>query len=214
MDEPFTRRPTPVLALNGMQLCELTLDSPADNLALDEALLDHCEENKTDEVLRFWQPTGYFVVLGYANAVSTEVHLPFCRHAGIPVLRRCSGGGTVLQGPGCLNYSLVLRATESGPLSGITGTNCFIMKRHRDALSPLLGQDVRISGHTDLAVSDRKFSGNAQRRKRRYILFHGSFLLDLDLAMVEKTLQMPARQPDYRAQRSHGDFLTNLRLPA
>src|SRR5689334_4969218 len=97
-----------------MNWLDLTLSSPSLNLALDEALLDQCEEGSSDEVLRFWEPREPFVVLGYSNKVLSEVNLSYCRENNIPVLRRTSGGGTVLQGPGCLNYSLVL-ASERRP---------------------------------------------------------------------------------------------------
>jgi lipoate-protein ligase A len=45
-------------------------------------------------------------------------------------------------------------------------------------------------------------------------LFHGTFLLNLDIALVEKALPMPSRQPDYRLNRPHFQFLRNLNLPA
>src|ERR1035441_2815400 len=96
-----------------MKLCDLTLPTPEENLACDEVLLDLCEAGGSDEVLRFWAPPQYFVVVGYANKAATEVNLPVCRELVIPVLRRCTGGGTVLQGPGVLNYSLILRIDES-----------------------------------------------------------------------------------------------------
>jgi lipoate-protein ligase A len=69
-------------------------------------------------------------------------------------------------------------------------------------------------GTTDLALGDRKFSGNAQRRKRHWLLFHGTILYRFDLAFIERLLPLPARQPDYRHDRGHGDFLANLPLPA
>ena len=92
-----------------MDCLDLTLPSPAANLACDEVLLDACEEGSGPEVLRFWEPREYFVVAGFSNSVVREANLEACRHIGVGVFRRCSGGGTVLQGPGCLNYSLALK---------------------------------------------------------------------------------------------------------
>ena len=183
-------------------------------MACDEALLDLCEAGDCGEVLRFWDPNHYFVVIGYANRAAEEVNLEFCRRHQIPVLRRCSGGGTVLQGPGCLNYSLVLRWDGRQPIQSITGTNDFVLKRHQEVLSRLLGALVEKRGHTDLAIGGLKFSGNAQRRRQKSLLFHGSFLLHLDIEMVEKALPFPSRQPDYRVDRSHADFLMNLSVPS
>lgn len=204
-----------------MKYFDLTLPTPAGNLACDEALLDLCEHGGGEEILRFWEPQTPFVVLGYANRATQEVNLRACEEAKIGVFRRCSGGGTVLQGPGCLNYSLILRIdgkyetdSPARPLESIAGTNQFILERQRAALEPLLSEAVQMEGQTDLAIGGRKFSGNAQRRLRKCLIFHGTFLLNFDLALVEKFLPMPSKQPCYREDRSHAEFLANLNLPS
>jgi lipoate-protein ligase A len=197
-----------------MQCLDLTLAAPEQNLACDEALLDWCEAGYDREILRFWEPAQYFVVLGYTNKLATEVNSSACETRQIPMLRRCSGGGTVLQGPGCLNYSLLLKISDDGPLRGITETNSFIMERHAAALTSLLSTPVARQGHTDLTIAGLKFSGNAQRRRRRFLLFHGTFLLHFDLPLVSEVLAQPSKQPDYRRNRSHDQFLTNLNVPA
>ena len=198
-----------------MKWIDLNLPTPAENLACDEALLDACDAGG-DEVLRFWEARDHFVVVGYANKLHCEVNLDNARSLGVPVLRRCSGGGTVVQGPGCLNYSLVLKIPEAGPLTSIASTNRHIMERLCDALRLLPGDGgtAAVRGFTDLVVGERKFSGNAQRRRRHALLFHGTFLLDFDLPVIEQLLRFPSHQPDYRHDRSHLDFLMNLRVPA
>jgi lipoate---protein ligase len=195
-----------------MKHLDLTLPTPAENLACDEALLDHCEEGVDEEILRFWEPREPFVVVGYANQTAQEVDLEACQKNNIGIFRRCSGGGTVLQVPGCLNYSLILRIPNSGPLQTITGTNTYILQRNQAALEPLLKARVDVQGHTDLAIQKLKFSGNAQRRKRKFLIFHGTFLLQADIPLIEKVLRMPSKQPDYRQNRTHREFLVNLEL--
>lgn len=208
-----------------MKLLDLTLPTPAENLACDEALLDWCEETGGDEILRFWESPDYFVVVGYANKVSTEVNVAACEARQIPVLRRCSGGGTVIQGRGCLSYALILRAEEKSPLAGITTANRFIMERNREAVQSIVHSPqstVSIQGCTDLVLATghsspatlRKFSGNSQRRRRKHLLFHGTFLLEFNLKLVAECLNMPSQQPDYRSDRGHQDFITNLDLPS
>jgi lipoate-protein ligase A len=197
-----------------MKHCDLTLPSPEENLACDEVLLELAEEGLGGEVLRFWEPIEYFVVVGYANKAAAEANLAFCESNEIPVLRRCTGGGTVLQGPGILNYSLVLRVDGPAPLQSITAANRFILNRNQTTLATLLRAPIEMCGHTDLAVGGLKFCGNAQRRKKRFLLFHGALLLNLDIDLLEKVLPMPSKQPDYRLNRSHSEFLMNLRVPA
>ncbi len=197
-----------------MKILDLTLDGPAENLACDEALLELCESGSEREILRFWEPKTPFVVLGYSSRLESEVHGEFCRRRRIPILRRPSGGGTVLQGPGCLNYSLVLQvhSPDFGPT--IRQTNAFILSRHRETLGQALGRTVEIQGHTDLTIGGLKFSGNSQRRKRTCLLFHGTFLVHFDIPLIEKTLAIPREQPPYRKNRPHRDFLMNLEVPA
>ena len=205
-----------------MKWLDLTLPSPAENLACDEALLDWCEKGQNDEVLRFWEAHDYFVVVGYANKIANEVNVAACEKRGIPILRRCSGGGTVLQGPGCLNYTLVLRITNSNPFRNISVTNQSIMQRNRAAIESFFIKaesgkrkaEILVAGLTDLTIGGRKFSGNSQRRRENFLLFHGTFLLGFDLSLIGELLQMPSKQPDYRQSRDHGEFLANLKIPA
>jgi lipoate-protein ligase A len=193
-----------------MKCLDLSFSTPEDNLACDEALLDACEAGELGETLRFWESPTYFVVMGYGNAVAREVNQQSCEEKAIPILRRCTGGGTVVQGPGCLNYSLVLGFKDEGPLRNITSANQFIMEQNRRALETLLHKPIAIRGHTDLAVEGVKFCGNAQRRRKHTLLFHGSLLLSFDLSLISALLPMPSLEPDYRLNRAHQDFLINL----
>lgn len=195
-----------------MKLLDLTLKTPEENLACDEALLDLCEENQGLEILRFWESDVYFAVAGYSNKVRVETHFENCLQDKVPVLRRASGGGTVLQGPGCLNYSLVLRIPEKGPLTNLTQTNDYVLNKHKQALAPLLSGNTSVFGISDLALGNLKFSGNAQRRKKNALLFHGTFLYAFDLAKIERYLAFPSKQPDYRENREHLKFITNVPL--
>jgi len=198
-----------------MKRLDLTFTAPAENLAADEAVLDWCESGAGEETLLFWEPRETFVVVGYANKVATEVNVAACEAKKIPIFRRCSGGGTVVQMAVGLNYSLILRIEENGPTRSITSANQFIMEKNRAAIQTLLpASKVSVRGHTDLCLGDVKFAGNSQRRRKNFLLFHGTLLLDCDLDLISELLLMPSLQPDYRASRPHSDFVTNLNLPA
>src|SRR3990167_824405 len=130
-----------------MKYLDLTFPTPEENLACDEALLEQCEEGLIpDDILRFWEPSSYFVVLGYSNKIQTEVNETACQKEGIPILRRLSGGGTVLQGPGCLNFSLILKIENSKALHNLVKTNAFVLKRNQKALESALGLKINVRG--------------------------------------------------------------------
>src|SRR5436190_16951633 len=103
-----------------MHFLGLTLASPADNLALDEALLLEAEAGDAGEVLRCWEWPTPAVVLGAAGILSQDVDESACQRDGVPILRRASGGGTVLLGPGCLLFSLVLAYERDPALGDVT----------------------------------------------------------------------------------------------
>jgi lipoate-protein ligase A len=201
-----------------MYYLPLTLNSPAENLALDEALLDAAEAGEIDSgVLRVWESPTPCVVLGRSSSAAVEVDLAACGQAGVPVLRRSSGGGTILAGPGCLMYALVLDYQTYPHLRAIDAAHCFVLRQLAHFLTPLV-QGVQTDGTSDLVFQPtvsaprRKFSGNAMRCKRSHLLYHGTLLYDFDLPQIEHWLATPTRTPVYRGKRQHSEFVTNLPL--
>ena len=92
-----------------MRRLDLTLPTPAENLACDEALLEWAEEQDRDwEFLRLWESPQPVVVVGRSSRIALEVCGDACRERDIPILRRSSGGAAIVAGPGCLMYALVL----------------------------------------------------------------------------------------------------------
>jgi lipoate-protein ligase A len=192
-----------------MQFLDLTLPTLAENLALDEALLLEAENGHGGEVLRLWEWSEPAVVLGSGCRLAEDVDEAACLAGGVLILRRASGGGTVLLGRGCLCFSLVLAYARCPALREIRSSYAYILEGIRRTLSSLQ-PGIACAGTSDLTVGDRKFSGNAQQRKRKFLLHHGTLLYDFDLQQVGRYLRVPARQPDYRCGRDHTTFLTNL----
>jgi lipoate-protein ligase A len=195
-----------------MWFLDLTMPTPVENLALDEALLLEAEDGRGGEVLRLWEWPEPAVILGAGCRLAEDVDEAACRADGVPILRRASGGGTVLLGPGCLLYSLVLDYERDPSLRDVSASYAYILDRIRAAFADVLA-GLEPAGISDLAVAGRKVSGNAQQRKQRHLLHHGTLLYAFDLAQVGRYLRLPERQPDYRDGRDHAAFLTNMRIP-
>lgn len=195
-----------------MHYCNIILPTAAANLALDEALLLEAEAGGP-EVLRLWQSPHYAVVLGAGGKWADEADGDACQRDAVPILRRSSGGGTVLIGPGCLCYSLVLRFDRDPALGDLHASYCHILKTMCEALRPF-APDIACAGISDLAVGGRKVAGNAQQRKRTHLLHHGTLLCDFDLRMLERCLRHPPRAPEYRGGRAHAEFVMNLNAHA
>jgi lipoate-protein ligase A len=149
-----------------MHLCETTLPTLAENLAFDEALLLHAETGGP-ETLRLWEWPYPAVVVGAAGKLADEIDENACRADDVPIGRRSSGGGTVLLGAGCQLYSLILRFERDPALADLRASYRFILGNILDGLRPLV-PELSMQGTSDLALGDRKFSGNAQQRKRTH----------------------------------------------
>jgi lipoate---protein ligase len=191
-----------------MRFLDRTLPTIAEHLALDEALLLSAEAGE-GEVLRAWEWSSPAIVLGSGCRLVEDVDEIACSGDGVPVLRRSSGGGTVLLGAGCLCFTLVLSYQRAPALGEIRPSYTYILERIRTALADL-APDMRCAGTSDLACGGRKFSGNAQQRKRNHLLHHGTLLYAFDVSQLSRYLRLPVRQPDYRGGREHVDFLLNL----
>jgi lipoate-protein ligase A len=199
-----------------MLLLDLSLPTAAENLALDEALIDAVDDDPdAPELLRLWESPQYAVILGRSCRAADEVDLRECAREEIPVLRRTSGGGTVVIGPGCLMYSLRLSYARRPHLRLLDQAHHEVLSTTAGALNRLAADlTVEPRGTSDLAVGSRKISGNSLRCKRNFLLYHGTLLYDFDLARVSRWLKPPPREPDYREHRPHREFVTNLSIPA
>ena len=178
-------------------------------LAADLAMFEAVEAGAAENLGRCWQVGRPVVVAGRHSNLAGDVAQEVCRDDGVPVIRRFSGGGTIVLGHGCLNYAVALSAVSRPELTDVAASFRFVLEAIIAALEvPALA----IAGGTDLAVNGRKVSGNAQRRGRRAILHHGTLLYDFDARLATRYLKEPIRRPAYRAARRHAEFLGNIAL--
>lgn len=130
-----------------------------------------------DDVFLLWQNDPAVIVGSYQN-ICREVHVERLRRLGIPVVRRCTGGGTVYHDLGNLNYTYI---SDGG--AAIDYDQC---------LGPILaalndiGVPARKNRTCDIAIGDLKISGSAQRMSRGRLLHHGTLLFSSDLEVLDQ----------------------------
>jgi lipoate-protein ligase A len=112
-------------------------------------------------------------------------------------------------------YVVVLDLRRRPEARGVDRAHAFVLGKTAAALTKL-APGAACDGTSDLTLPApgdgprRKFAGNSLRVRRDHLLYHGAILYDFPLERITRWLAMPARQPCYRQQRSHEDFLTNL----
>lgn len=191
---------------------DLSLPELAANLALDEALLAEVEATGGGAVMRLWEAAEPAVILGASGRLHEEVHVAACEADGVPILRRSSGGGTVVIGPGALNVAVVLPIEADPRFEAVDQAQVAVLEHLARAIRAA-GPPVEVRGSGDLTLGARKFSGSAQRRFRHHFLVHATLLYAFPLDRVVRYLAEPRRQPAYREGRAHADFVVNLPLP-
>jgi len=192
--------------------------SGAMNMAIDEALLESVAEGDAAPALRLygWQPTA--LTLGYGQSVSDDVDLDACNKAGVDVVRRSTGGRSVLHADE-LTYAVVAR-TDASPFNG-TVLDCYraiaeVLKKALQQLgvdaSLVPGKHVTGQGRSaralcfsvpsqyELVASGRKLIGSAQKRRGQAFLQHGSIPLTLDLSLLTKLLKVDSAATDQLAK--------------
>ena len=181
--------------------------TPQDRLALEWNLFQSTESGRSTGFCWTWEATRPVVIVGRSNHTADDVILDACAADDVPVLRRFSGGGTVILGPGCLNYAVAMPLVSQPRLGEVLASFQLVLGRIAAALGI---PGLAIEGRTDLTLAGKKVSGNAQRRGRHALLQHGTLLYDFDPALAARYLKQPARQPAYRGNRAHSEFMGNL----
>jgi len=167
-----------------------------ENMAIDEALLSCFEPGRSLPVLRLygWSPPAFSC--GRFQNPGEILDLRRCRGAGIPVVRRITGGGVIYHAEE-LTYSLVCPTSAIPESRNVRAaffqlTSFLIDFYRRLHLSPAYAADYHCSGKRlgertplcfagtescDILLGGRKIGGNAQRRLKEVIFQHGSIPL-------------------------------------
>jgi lipoate-protein ligase A len=169
---------------------------------LDEGLLDSVRHQVRPDISVYRYPTTS-VVLGNGSKPEVELHCRAVQDDGVLVLRRRGGGCAVVLDPGNLIVSVAL------PLPGLGG-----IKRSFARISEWLIRGLSEAGVagvvqrgvSDLTIGDTKIGGSCIHRSRDLLYYSTTILVDPETELMERYLQHPPREPEYRNGRSHREF--------
>ena len=239
-----------------------------ERLSLEEALLRHDDRNWA--IVGTHEPWNHkylshvpipdyigkepsdqcMVVMGIGGKPDKLLNIPQIERDKVMVVKRFSGGGTVVLDSQSLWTTFIGRNKDYVP-SGVQPYPREIMEWSADTIfgptfdkmvkqKQHLGQkktlavDIKSCSATenigkvtsvasnessplqfglrehDYVLGEMKMGGNAQSIVKDGWLHHTSFLWDYDLSNMDY-LKLPEKRPDYRGDRSHGEFLVALR---
>lgn len=164
-------------------------NTAAKNMAIDRAVLVANSEGKIPPTVRFYEWAPPAISIGYFQSLAEEVDLEMCDKHGVDYVRRITGGGAVFHEDE-LTYSIVIPESHKE-----------IPKNIMESYGRICGAIIRGLGNlgiesvykpiNDIIADKKKISGNAQTRKHKTVLQHGTVIMDVDVEKMFSLLKVP-----------------------
>jgi lipoate-protein ligase A len=164
---------------------------------------------ESDKDLDFlvWQPDQVYLVLGRSNEALKSLIAETVDADKVQVLKRPSGGEAVLLSPNMLVIALKV------PLSMVQKAHdVFVIANDiiKEALAKEGVQNITSRGISDICIGEQKILGSAIFKKPNSVFYHAVLNVSEDVNLIERYLQHPKREPDYRKGRNHLAFVSSI----
>jgi lipoate-protein ligase A len=155
----------------------------------------------------FWQPDKSYLVLGQSNKVEKSLYTDKVEKDGVTVLKRPSGGESVILTPNTLVIAVRLITEKmENPQVSFRKINNLIIK----SLEDMGVTDLHYRGISDISIGEKKILGSSIYRKKNIVFYHAVLNLSENIKVISKYLRHPVKEPDYRKGRDHSEFVTSL----
>ncbi|MCL2066006.1 MAG: lipoate--protein ligase [Treponema sp.] len=175
---------------------------PSYNLALEQFVFDHLDQSH--DYFMLWQ-NDRSVIIGKNQNTIEEINLPYIKEHNMNVVRRLSGGGAVYHDLGNINFTFITDAVTENPVD----FHAFCEPIKKALIS--FGVPVVFNGRNDMTVNEKKISGNAQYKKNKRVMHHGTLLYDADLEALSKALNVANDKIESKGIKSVKSRVTNIR---
>jgi lipoate-protein ligase A len=164
--------------------------SAAENMAMDQALLEAKTEYNLPPTLRFLRFKPSAVLVGYNQSIDQEIRLEFCNSHGIDINRRLTGGGAILFDPSQVGWEVYGDKDDPimpKPLPELYAKlcNCIVAGLKN------FGLKAKFRPRNDIEIKGRKISGTGGTELYKAFLFQGTLLVDFDVEQMLKALKIP-----------------------
>ncbi len=183
-----------------MRFLWLSSQSPYHNLATEEYLLQHSDE----DIFMLWQNANSIIVGRHQNTLA-EINQAYVKQKNITVARRLTGGGAVFHDLGNLNFSFI----QNNPTNDREINFIKYLQPIVDALTAL-GIPASFSGRNDLLINGRKISGNAMAFYENRVLEHGTLLFSSVQNDIVQALNVDPSKFADKAVKSVRSRVTNI----
>lgn len=157
---------------------------------------------------KIWKPDKNYIVLGKSDKIETAIIKQENEDIDEKyyILKRPSGGHTVVLSPKTLVIAVVVKTPELSPKQLFSQVNATTI----NALKGLKISNLNENGISDISIGDKKILGSSMHKNKNYLFYHAVLNVLEEPSFIAKLLAHPTSEPDYRKQRSHIDFMTNI----
>jgi len=155
-----------------------------------------------------WQPGNTLIVLGQSNTPERSLIIENVEADKIPVTKRHTGGEAVVL---TTRMAVVTIAREFREMTSSKDFFKVINAIMLDVLSDIGVNNYGTKGISDITIGDRKILGSSMHRRENRFVYHGVLNISEDPGIFERYLKHPGREPDYRLNRRHSEFVTSLK---
>ena len=162
----------------------------AENMALDEVLLEAKNKGNIPNTVRLLQFSPPTVLLGYHQSLEQEIRVDFCKRAGIDINRRITGGGAIYCDETQLGWEIICKKqffdigiADAGFFKRLCQPLIYALRK--------LGINASFRPRNDIEVMGRKISGTGGTEDGNAFLFQGTLLVDFDIDTMLRALRIP-----------------------
>ena len=173
------------------------LDSPpmtaAENMALDDTLLELKGKGKSPDTIRFLQFLPRAVLVGYHQSIEEEIRESWCLESGIDINRRITGGGAIFFDENQLGWEVIC----GKDFFDVSVPNPWLFKTLCDPVISaleILGLKASFRPRNDIEIDGRKISGTGGTESEEAFLFQGTMLIDFDVDTMLRSLKIPVEK--------------------
>ena len=164
--------------------------------------------NRKSNQFLIWIPDKVYIVLGASNQPGDALKMENVIKDNITVLKRPSGGQTVILTPNNIIIAAVFFGKKTmQPREVFEQINKLIIS----TIEKTGIRDLSLMGISDIAISGKKILGSAIYRNKKALLYHAVLNLGEPSVTFERYLRHPSKEPDYRQGRTHSEFVTSLK---
>lgn len=209
--------------IEAWRFIDFAYNSPAYNMALDEAIMDWHSQGLFPPTIRFygWNPPT--LSIGYFQKLESEINVEKVQEYGYGLVRRLTGGRAVLHDKE-LTYSVIVsekhpimpktvteayRIISQGLLEGFRelGLNTYFAipqtaEEKEKLKNPRSSICFDAPSWYELVVEGKKVAGSAQTRQKGVVMQHGSILIDLDVDKLFELFIYPNERIRERLQQN------------